>query len=355
MPILVARQLALAACLTLIGSAADAEANRRGRPRKIAKAQYDASVDRDGSDVDDDDDDEVDTKKRKLDVDDDDASDDDADDDDDASDDDDDDDDARDRRKARRARSRRKEVAAETDSLELDAPTKVRKRALAAGLRDWNFAIGPNVWMASVDANVAVGDKSVGTAIDFFQLSRHTRYGVPILAEARYRRFSLVADLLYGVIDVAGQNDVGPVMLTLQGTVKSLQLDGMAGFRVLGTDQSRLALDARAGIRYQRTAISGSVDLGGSGFSPKEIVDAGADGLVGARVVVRPFKRFSLEATADQSLVGSSTSTWSAGAELNVRIVSRVVLAVGYKTLTQQRAAISTVMHGPRAALQLLF
>ncbi|HEY5936630.1 MAG TPA: hypothetical protein VIU61_18405 [Kofleriaceae bacterium] len=416
MPIHLARHLALAACLTLLGSAADAEANRRGRSRKIAKAKYDVSlVDRDNGDDDDNDDkanDDRDGNKRKPDkklkngknggdedndedkekagdngerkktdntrrrsYDADNASDDDDDDDDDDEDDDDDDDDDEDEaddddevddadeaddadddgRKARkRARSRRKVVAAESDA-ELDLPSKIRKRAAKTGMRDWNFSIGPNVWMASVDANVAVGDKSVGTAIDFFQLSRHTRYGVPILAEARYRRFSLVADMLYGVIDVAGQNEVGPIMLSLQGTVKSLQVDGIAGFRVLGNDASRIALDARAGIRYQRTAITGSVDLGGSGFSPKAIIDAGSDGLVGARVVVRPFKRFSLEGTVDQSVVGSSTSTWSAGAELNVRIISRVVLAVGWKTLTQQRAAISTVMHGPRAAVQLLF
>jgi hypothetical protein len=340
MPI-VARHLALAACLTLLGSAADAEANRRGRPRKIAKAKYDAPlVDRDKDDEDDDDEDAVDVD------DDDDAED--------ADDNDDDEADERDRRK-RKQRARRKAVAAEGDSAEIDAPAKLRKRGVKAGLRDWNFAIGPNVWMVSVDANVAVGDKSLGTAIDFFQLSRHTRYGIPVLAEARYKRFTFAADLLYGVVDVAGANEVGPVMVTLDATVSSLLVDGLAGFRFLGDDESRISLEARAGIRYQRTAIAGSVDLGGSGFSPKTIVDAGGDFLAGGRVVVRPFRRFYLSGTVDQSLAGSSTSTWSAGAELNVRIVSRVLLAVGWRTLTQQRAAISTVMHGPRAAVQLLF
>ena len=141
----------------------------------------------------------------------------------------------------------------------------------------------------------------------------------------------------------------------LDGTVKNLSVDGIAGFRLFGGDDSKLTVDARAGFRYQRMAISGSIGLSGSGFSPAPIVDAGADMLAGARVVVRPFPRLAIEGTVDQSLFGSSTSTWSAGAEVNVRVISRLVVIAGWRTLTQQKAAISTVMHGPRVALQLLF
>ena len=342
MPIL-ALHLALAVCVTFLGSVADAAPKRRGG--RHAKRHEVARL---ADDVDD-----VDAKKAKQasktnDDDDDDEDEDEAD----AADDDDDADEARSGTK--RKRSRRKAVAADSDSAEIDAPLKARKRGVKKGLRDWNFAIGPNIWMASVDANVAVGAKDVGTAIDFFQLSRNTRYGVPILAEARYKRFTFAADLLYGVIDVNGANEVGPLMVTLDGTISSLLVDGLLGFRLLGGDDKKLTVEARAGVRYQRTVITGAIGVDGSDFSTT-IVDKGGDLLAGARVVVRPWNRFFLAGTVDQSVVGSSTSTWSAGADANIRITSRILLAAGWRTLTQQRAAISTVMHGPRAAIQLLF
>jgi hypothetical protein len=357
MPIL-ARHLALAVCVTFVGSVADAAPKRRGGRHTSAKRHEVARLaDRDVEEMDDDEEDEDNAEPEKAakaskhhdEDEDDDDDEEEVEDDEDADDDDDDDD-----RKRKRKRARRKAVAAESDSAALDVPLEVRKRGVQKGLRDWNFAIGPNVWMASVDANVAVGAKDVGTAIDFFQISRNTRYGVPILAEARYKRFSFTADLLYGVVDVAGANEVGPLMVTLDGTISSLLADGQLGFRLLGGDDKKLTVEARAGVRYQRTVINGAVGVDGSEFSTS-IVDKGGDLLAGARVVVRPWNRFFLSGTVDQSVVGSSTSTWSAGADANIRITSRVLLAAGWRTLTQQRAAISTVMHGPRAAIQLLF
>ena len=243
------------------------------------------------------------------------------------------------------------DVDAEEDEAEPEAHITVR----APHAKSWHVAIGPNVWAASVDAHVAVGTQSIGTAIDFMQLSRNTRYGIPLLAEARYKDFSLMADFLYGVVDVTGQNQIGPVMVALQGNVSSLLVDGLAGYRVYGTDTSRIAAEARAGVRYQRTAISGSVGLADNSFSPPEIIDSGYDVLAGARVTVRARPWAFVTGTVDQSFAGSSTSTWSAGADANVVIKDRLQLTLGWRTLTQQRDAISTVMHGPRVAFQLLF
>ena len=353
-----ARHLALAACLTLIGSVAGAAPLKRGGKVAKAKLQHEVGSAVDRATVSDDDDAEDDATDDR-------AADDDADDD--AADDTTDEvETVRNTRKVSRkhARAPRHEKKSGTDQVGfvedndraelVDAPVEVRKKS--AGLRNWHFAIGPNVWAASVDANVAVGAKGVSTAIDFFQLSRQTKYGVPVLIEARYKRFSFVGDLLYGVVAInSDPKEIGPLMVKLDAEVSSLLVDGIAGYRLFGGDDSKLTVEPRAGIRYQRTAIAGSIGLSGNGISPPEIVDAAGDMLVGARVVVRPIQRVSIAATVDQSLFGSSTSTWSAGAEASLRITSRVLLVAGWRTLTQQRAAISTVMHGPRAALQLLF
>ena len=338
-------RLALAACLVLVGSVAEAA------PKKGKKAKQRHEVVQPVETQDDADDDVPAYFVVKAHAEDEDAAAaaDDADDADDAK-------VARAKRKARhkRVRSHRREAVVEDESDEVDPPVAVRKHGVTKPVKNWHFAIGPNMWAASVDAKVAVGGKNIGTALDFMQLSRSTRYGVPLLAEARYKRFSLMTDLLYAVVDVAGGNEVGGLMVTLNGSVSTFFLDGLAGYRFYGDDESLLSLEARAGIRYQRTVISGSVGLGNGGFSAPEIVSAGSDMLAGARVVVRPLSRLHFTGTFEQSLVGES-STWSAGAEANVRIASWLSLAAGYRTMTQQSGALSTVMHGPRAALQLEF
>jgi hypothetical protein len=325
MPLL-ARHLAFAASVILIGSVADAAPSKRVSHREVAQAKQRQEAP------------PVDTESDEIDGTDDAA-----------------DDHAADGDAANGDKRSKHEESEDEGSAELvDAPVKARKPA-AKGLRSWHFAIGPNVWLASVDANVSVGSKSVGAAIDFFDLSRYGKYGIPVLVEGRYKRLSLFVDLTYGVIGLAGGNEIGPLMVTLDGTVSSLAIDGIAGFRLLGDDHSVVSLEARGGIRYQRTVISGSVSVSDNGFSVPAIVNVGADALAGARVFVRPFRRFFFAGTIDQSLFGSSTSTWSAGADANLRITSYFLLAVGWRTLTQQNAFLSTVQHGPRAALQLLF
>jgi hypothetical protein len=317
-----ARHLALAACLSLIGSVAEAAPKKRGG--KSARADVDQAIESD-----------EDSRRpaydwRKR---------------------------ARERRHANKRRAEQVGFVDETASVEVvDEEVKVRTKKRKTGMRRWHVAFGPNVWAASVDANVAVGAKGVGTAIEFFQLSRHTKYGIPLILEARYKKLSFVGDVLYGVVGInSAPKEIGPVMVKLDAEVSSLLVDGIAGYQLYGDDDSTLTIEARAGIRYQRTAISGSVGLSGSEFAPPAMIDAGGDVLAGARVVVRPFSRISFAGTVDQSLFGSSTSTWSAGVEANVRVMSRVLLVGGWRTLTQQRAALSTVMHGPRVSVQLLF
>ena len=89
------------------------------------------------------------------------------------------------------------EVAvAEEPTEEVDAIDTVTTHAKPSS--DWHFAFGPNMWLASVDAKVALGGGSdIGAGVDFVKLGRHTKYAVPVLAEARYGRFSVVGDLTY--------------------------------------------------------------------------------------------------------------------------------------------------------------
>jgi len=220
---------------------------------------------------------------------------------------------------------------------------------------DWHVAIGPYLWASSVDANVSLGSASVSSGVDFLQTAQHARYGAELIADARLGRFTVSGDFMYGVVGIDGGNSVGPLMVKVAGTASSLLVDGAVGYRLAGDEHSLMSFEARAGIRYQRTEVAAAVDVDGSPVMQPQIVDAGRDVLAGARVFVRPSSRFYLSTTADVGVAGSSTSTWSVAADASLRVTSRVLLSAGWRTLSIERANLSMVMHGPRAALQFLF
>ncbi|MEO8698966.1 MAG: hypothetical protein ABI867_02950 [Kofleriaceae bacterium] len=252
------------------------------------------------------------------------------------------------------------EVAARSDDEDADeadavAPIRVHETADKARPKQWHVAFGPYLWASSVDANISLGPASVSSGVDFFQITRHAKYGAEFLAEARYGRLAIYGDVMYGVVGVDGSKEVGPLMVTLDGTVSSLLVDGNAGFLLTGGDHSLLSVEARAGMRYQRTMIKAAVTVSNAEVSPPKHVDAAADALAGANVVLRPFRRLAFSGGFDLGVFGDSSSTWSASVDASVRVSSHVLLSLGWRTLTTERPNVSIVMHGPRAAVQLVF
>jgi hypothetical protein len=324
--------------------ARDKKRDRKRSERRDRDDDDDSAID--GDDTTDDDSDDDDDRVAFAERDDD-------DDDDDGDDDDDDDD------RVAFAETDDDDVVEGDDNLDEDAElvdvAPARKRGT---FRDWKIAIGPDLWMASVDADVSLGSASVSQGVDFMDITRHTSFGAAAVADARYGRFTLGGDLLYGVIDLAGAKDVGPLMVSLDGTATSLLVNGLAGYRVYGKDDSVLWLEARGGMRYQRTAVTAAVNVSGNPVTPPAQIDAGADAIGGARVTVRPAwmgQRFSFSAAFDTRVFGSSNNTWSAQAEATARVGDYVLVSLGYKTLLQDRAPVSTTMHGPRLAVLLAF
>jgi len=246
--------------------------------------------------------------------------------------------------------------AIDDDRAEVEGPpVRLRKGAKPARAKDWHVAIGPYLWASSVDANISLGSASVSSGVDFFQIQRHARYGIPVLAEVRFGRFAFYGDMLYGVVALDAAKEIGPLMVTLNGTASSLFLDGAAGYRIAGGEQSVLSLEARAGARYQRTAIAAAVNVANADVASPKYVDAAADALAGAQVVVRPLRWFSVSGTFDLGVFGASTNTWSAAADASARIGKHVLLSFGYRTLTTERTNVQIGMHGPRGAVQLMF
>lgn len=241
------------------------------------------------------------------------------------------------------------------DAVELDAPVKLHALAAPPGAKDWRVEIGPYLWASAVDANVSLGTANVGSGVDFLQLSHHAKYGAEVLGEARVGRFTLAGDVMYGVVGIDGGTMLGPLAVTLNGEASSLLVDGAAGYLLVGGDHARLSVEARAGVRYQRTTVAGSLGIAGGAVTPPQQIDGGADALAAGRVVVRPLDRLAFSSNFDIGVFGASSSTWSVSADASVQVTAHLLLSLGWRTLTLDRAHVDIVMHGPRAAVQLTF
>lgn len=220
--------------------------------------------------------------------------------------------------------------------------------------RDWQIAIGPYLWASSVEASVSLGGLSAGVDIGFLTLARHARFGAEGVVEVRHGRLAFYGDVMYGSAAVTGSTRVASVMMTLTGSASSTLIDGAAGYQVLGDDGAPLAIEARGGVRYQRTAVGGELGIAGFALQTPTWIDEGSDALVGVRGVVRPRAWLALSGVLDVGVFGASDRTWSGSLDASLRVSSRVVVSVGWRTLTMERAQIRMEMRGPRAAVQLV-
>lgn len=233
-------------------------------------------------------------------------------------------------------------------------PPSLTERVAPRHAHDWHIAVGPYLWASAVDAKVAVGGSNVGAGIDFFQLEKHAKFGVPLVLDAAYHRFTAFVDMTYGVIGIDGSQPVGPLMVSLSGAASSLAVDAFAGYRLVGDAHSLASLEARGGVRYQRTEVAATLGVQGMTVTGASTTDTSAEAVAGGRVVLRPWQRVNFSGNADLGLFGN-TSTWSAEADAVLNLGAHVVLTAGYRTLTSDSGFVNIVMHGPRAALQVQF
>jgi hypothetical protein len=224
---------------------------------------------------------------------------------------------------------------------------------------DWHVAIGPDAWVPGfVDAKLP-GGSSVSGGLGgggggSSPVQPHIRFALPLIGEARYHRFSLVVDVLYGAVGVDGGGAEGPVMVTLDGAASYLELDSFLGYRLVGDSRSPFAIELRGGLRYQRAVVAASVGASGNTVASVGLVDATAEALAGARAFVRPWQRLYFSADADVGLFGSN-STWSASAAANLQIGSHVLVSLGARAMSTNVLGIDLVMYGPRAMVEATF
>jgi hypothetical protein len=144
-------------------------------------------------------------------------------------------------------------------------------------------------------------------------------------------------------------------MTSVTGNAGSLMLDSALSYEIIGADTALFSLEARSGVRYQRTSVQGEVGAGGFMLQTPEIVDDGADVLVGARAVLRPTHWLQLAGMFDVGVVGASDSTWSTTLDASLRVSSWISLTAGWRSLTMHRSSVNIELSGPRFAAQFLF
>jgi len=220
---------------------------------------------------------------------------------------------------------------------------------------DWRFAIGPYVWASSVQADVSFGPIAFGVDIGFISLVKHMRYGAEATVAARYRRFGVYGDITYGAAAVSASKQILGVMTTLTGNAGTLMLDSAIGYEALGGDDAWFSLEARSGVRYQRTSINGELSAAGFKVSTPDFVDSAADFVIGARGVLRPIHAIELAGAFDVGVAGESNSTWSATIDAGLHVTKNVLVTAGWRTLAVHRARVNLELSGPRAALQYQF
>jgi len=227
-----------------------------------------------------------------------------------------------------------------------------RPRPASAG---WTFALGPYVWASSVQADVAFGPVTAGVDLGFLSIVRHTRYGIEAVLEARRGRFAITGDIMYGEAAFGASTTIASVMTAVTGRVGGLLLDSAVSYALVGGDSAVFSLEARSGVRYQRNTAQGEVNVAGFTVQTPEIVDSGADLVLGGRAVVRPTPWLQVAAMFDHGVVGVSDSTWSATVDASVRLSSRVLVTAGWRSLTMRRSIVTIELSGPRFAAQYLF
>lgn len=243
---------------------------------------------------------------------------------------------------------------AEAD-VEEPAPKDIADSRQRTSPRGWTLAIGPYVWASSVQIDASFGPVSAGVDIGFVSLVRHSRYGAEAAFEARRGHFSISGDIMYGVAEFSGATEVASVMASAAGKAGTLLLDSAVGYELVGDDAAGFSLEARSGVRYQRTTVQADLGVAGVMLQTPELVDDAADLVLGGRAILRPTRWLQLAGGFDVGVAGASDSTWSATLDASLRVSSWAQVTAGWRTLTTQRAIVKIEMSGPRVALQFLF
>lgn len=114
---------------------------------------------------------------------------------------------------------------------------------------EWSFVVAPYFWMAGMTGDVAAfGSPPVHVDVPFSKILDSLDFAGMAVAEARYGRFSLSADLLFLKISTDRTTPLGIVANQIQLGAKTFEFTALAGYSVIETPTAQLEIVAGARV-----------------------------------------------------------------------------------------------------------
>ena len=159
-----------------------------------------------------------------------------------------------------------REIGVDLDGIDMaKAPTLTRRQAPPGCCwRDWQFAITPYGFLASVEGDVFADGDNESIKIPFEDLIKRTTGGGMLNVVVGYKRWFLELDGIYG--RVGDSFNIGSTSIDIR--IKQYQLDAAIGYRLIGRpagrwtgtfccnppeDCCKTAVAVYAGVRYNQT------------------------------------------------------------------------------------------------------
>lgn len=213
----------------------------------------------------------------------------------------------------------------------------------------WSVAAGAYVWAAALSGSVGVG--GVGPAdIDasFGDIIGNLDFALMAVAEARYGRFGVFADLVYTRLSADGSGPRG--RLDASATNELVVGTLMGEFRAAETGKT--SLDILAGARLWN--VSGSLTLTGplGRVTRGDVSETWVDPMIGAKGRLQGASPWSISGWGMVGGFGvSSDIAWDALGGVGYEVTDRISVFAGYRALgvdySNDGFVFDVVQHGP--------
>lgn len=221
----------------------------------------------------------------------------------------------------------------------------------------WEFTIAPYLLMAGVDGSFEVGPFSGDFDKGFSDILDNLDAGFILAAQARYNRFSLLADFIYLGLSTSGDAD-RQFYEDAKLSLDTILFTAIAAYRVhecessfidIGVGGRVLWVDSDLNLRDRQGRLP-SIDVGDDSTN--------ADALVALRLGYNVGEKWKIRLYGDVG-AGDSDLTWQVSANLGYAFCERATLFGGYRHIGYEwdgdRASADIAFSGPQIGLAIHF
>lgn len=234
----------------------------------------------------------------------------------------------------------------------LPAPVPVPPSPAPSG---WTFRSAPYLWAQGIEGTAGVLGTTGEVDMSFSDILSDLDFAYMGAFEARYGRFSIIADINYA--DTSDHIATRGVLFT-GGDINMKQFLATVTLNWTVLDTPGTTIDLYGGVRLNNVDIDLDLASVAGGFVSQSGDEFWADAIVGVRFQTSLSDRWFLRASGDIG-GGSSDFTWQAGAVLGYRVTESCSVGLGYRSMgTDYQSGGFTwdiTAHGPVLGVELKF